>query len=128
MREITEIQVILALEVTSKGKEYLDNSMDIRPVKVLPSNYLGDESGYEIILVDTGLIKTYELMDVIEMAFSMLDDKMEKAFQTVANSDYGECAMAITAYSKDVFPAMVITEEYIKKIADLNMSVDMDVH
>ncbi len=56
---MTEIEVILALEITNEDKGYTENFVDFPPDNVSPSNYLGIEGGYHMILADTGYIKSY---------------------------------------------------------------------
>lgn len=128
MREMTEIAIIFSLELTSKGKEYIKNSIDFVTSIEKLSNCLDGESAYRMDLVDTGYVKSYALMEVLEIAFSMLDDEKLKVVQQIADSNYGECFMEIVAISKDVFPEMYISKEYVKRISDLRLNVDIDLY
>ncbi len=67
-------------------------------------------------------------MEVLEIAFSMLDDKKQKAFQLMADTNYGECVMEFVVLRTDVFPAMFISKEYIKRIAGLHLNVDIALY
>lgn len=128
MREMTEIEIIFGLELTSEGKEYIENSNNFVASIEKLSKCLDGESAYRMDLLDTGYVKSYALMEVLEIAFSMLDDEKLKVIQQIADSNYGECFMEIVAISKDVFPEMYISKEYVKKISDLHLNVDIDLY
>lgn len=128
MREMTEIEIIFAVELTPKGKEHIETTIGSFPNIEKLMSRPEKEIYYRMELVDTGYVKSYALMDVLEVAFSMLDDIKLKIIQEIADSTYGECMMEIVALSKDTFPEMYISNEYVKKIAYLHMNVDIDLY
>ena len=128
MREMTEIEVIFAVELTPKGKDYIEKTVNSLPHIEKLRSRPEEEIYYRMVLADTGYVKSYALLDVLEVAFSMLDDIKLKIIQEITDSTYGECMMEIVVLSKDVFPEMYISNEYVKRISYLHMTVDIDLY
>ena len=128
MREMTEIEVIFAVELTPKGKDYIEKTVNSLPHIEKLRSRPEEEIYYRMVLADTGYVKSYALLDVLEVAFSMLDDIKLKIIQEITDSTYGECMMEIFVLSKDVFPEMYISNEYVKRISYLHMNVDIDLY
>lgn len=128
MREMTEIEVIFAVELTPKGKDYIEKTVNSLPHIEKLRSRPEEEIYYRMVLADTGYVKSYALLDVLEVAFSMLDDIKLKIIQEITDSTYGECMMEIVVLSKDVFPEMYISNEYVKRISYLHMNVDIDLY